>query len=67
MNADQAVQAVLADIARRLDPASDADSATDLVMGDDGTFHEVVHGPASDVRRLSDAEILAILREHDAG
>jgi hypothetical protein len=63
LDADPAVQAVMADIARHGDHRSEGSGATYLVMGDDGAFHEVVDGPESGLRRLSDAEVRALLQE----
>jgi hypothetical protein len=63
LDADVRVQAVMADIARGGDHAPDGRSATYLVMGDDGTFHEMIIDPEEGLWPLSDAELRALFPE----
>jgi hypothetical protein len=52
---------MLADMARRHDdPAS---GPPDLVLGDDGAFHEMVIDPEEGLRPISDAELRALFPE----
>lgn len=61
LDANPRVQAMLANIARRhADPAS---GPPDLVLGDDGEFHEMVIGPEEALRPISDAELRALFLE----
>jgi hypothetical protein len=63
LDANPAVQAVMADIARRSYRANDEDGATYLVMGDDGEFIEVLDVRDPDFRPLSDEEVRVLLEE----
>jgi hypothetical protein len=63
LDADPRVQAAMADIARRGEHASEGGGATDLVMGDDGVFHEMVIRPEEGLRPVSDAELRALFPE----
>jgi hypothetical protein len=63
LDADPAVQAVLADVAQRLKQAPTGGEATYFVMRDDGELHEVTNILEPGARPLSDTEILALLQD----
>jgi hypothetical protein len=62
LDANPRVQAMLADIAWQGE-TNDKDSATYLVIGDDGKFHEMVICPEEGLRLVSDAELRALFPE----
>jgi hypothetical protein len=63
LDANPRVQTMLTDIARRSDPPNPEGSASYLVLGDDGAFHEMVIGSEEGLRPLSDRELRALFPE----
>lgn len=63
LDANPAVQAVLADIARRRDPDQQEGSTSYFVQSEDGAFHKMVIRSDEGLRPVSDAELRALFPE----